>query len=60
MALDTEKREVLTAAALAHLVDLKKLTTDDPAGKEIVECWRRLNLDSACQFFFDRGLVANV
>ena len=24
------------------------------------ECWRRLNLDSACRFFFDRGLVANV
>jgi hypothetical protein len=37
MALDTEKRAVLTAAALEHLVDLKKLTMDDPAGKEIVE-----------------------
>lgn len=23
-------------------------------------CWRRLNLDSACRYFFDRGLVANV
>lgn len=37
MALDTEKRAELTAAALAHLDDLKKLTLDDPAGKEIVE-----------------------
>lgn len=37
MALDTEKRAELTAAALAHLVDLKKLTMDDPAGQEIVE-----------------------
>lgn len=42
MALDTEKRAVLTAAALAHLVDLKKLTLDDPAGKEIVEFLEKL------------------
>ena len=24
------------------------------------DCWRRLKLDSACRYFFDRGLVANV
>jgi len=23
-------------------------------------CWRRLNLDSECRFFLDRGLVANI
>jgi len=24
------------------------------------ECWRRLNLDSECRFFLDRGLAANI
>ena len=23
-------------------------------------CWRRLNLDSECRFFLDRGLAANI
>ena len=36
----------------------------DPEGLgaviDVQSCWRRLNLDSACRFFFDRGLVANV
>ena len=27
--------------------------------KEVINCWRRLNLDSECQSNFDRGLVAN-
>lgn len=29
-------------------------------GPTLIGCWRRLNLDSACRYFFDRGLVANV
>ena len=27
---------------------------------EAYDCWRRLNLDSECRFFLDRGLAANI
>jgi len=36
----------------ASLAELDKLQASH-------RCWRRLNLDSACQSNFDRGLVAN-
>ena len=26
----------------------------------VLKCWRRLNLDSECRFFLDRGLAANI
>ena len=28
--------------------------------KVLIGCWRRLNLDSECRFFLDRGLAANI
>ena len=28
--------------------------------KKLQDCWRRLNLDSECRFFLDRGLAANI
>ena len=43
--------------------DVAKSTTIEHKFKLLFakfNCWRRLNLDSECRFFLDRGLAANI
>jgi hypothetical protein len=54
--------ENLTVAQQQHLKQVRQKVEEleKLMNYKAQPCWRRLNLDSECRFFLDRGLAANI
>ena len=53
-------KEFLEAGKKRLAGDTARAATSDEVRSMRTQCWRRLNLDSECRFFLDRGRAANI